>query len=338
MGRAARHLHERGAAPGHGRPRAKYNQVSNEFWNAVHDVLSRPGRTGTGQARSSSTLRPERSRWPAGGAPAEGALVARHRPAHSRGGRPAGALSSPIGYSQSRVRVGLVFLAPMLVVLAAGGRVAAAAHRSGSASPTPRCTRWTRPSCVGLENYIGASPGCCTTRDWWGTAVQNTLRFAALSVLLETVLGLSVAAACSTAPSRAGAGAARRDAGPVGDSRRSCRPRSGAGCCNDQFGIINHDAAGARASSPRQDRLDRGSATRRWRGRDRRRLEDDAVHGAADPGRRCRCCPSDCYEAAQVDGVHPVKVFFQVTLPLIMPGADGRGDLPRCSTRCASST
>ena len=29
--------------------------------------------------------------------------------------------------------------------------------------------------------------------------------------------------------------------------------------------------------------------------------------------------PSDCYEAAKVDGIHPVKVFFKVTLPLIWP-------------------
>jgi trehalose/maltose transport system permease protein len=29
--------------------------------------------------------------------------------------------------------------------------------------------------------------------------------------------------------------------------------------------------------------------------------------------------PSDCYEAARVDGVHPVKVFFRVTLPLVWP-------------------
>ena len=29
--------------------------------------------------------------------------------------------------------------------------------------------------------------------------------------------------------------------------------------------------------------------------------------------------PQDCYEAARVDGVHPVRVFFQVTLPLIRP-------------------
>jgi trehalose/maltose transport system permease protein len=29
--------------------------------------------------------------------------------------------------------------------------------------------------------------------------------------------------------------------------------------------------------------------------------------------------PRDCYEAAHVDGIHPVKVFFKVTLPLIWP-------------------
>jgi trehalose/maltose transport system permease protein len=29
--------------------------------------------------------------------------------------------------------------------------------------------------------------------------------------------------------------------------------------------------------------------------------------------------PVDCYEAAKVDGIHPVRVFFKVTLPLIRP-------------------
>jgi trehalose/maltose transport system permease protein len=29
--------------------------------------------------------------------------------------------------------------------------------------------------------------------------------------------------------------------------------------------------------------------------------------------------PKECYEAAQLDGVHPVKIFFRVTLPLIRP-------------------
>ena len=29
--------------------------------------------------------------------------------------------------------------------------------------------------------------------------------------------------------------------------------------------------------------------------------------------------PQECYEARRVDGVHPVKVFFRVTLPLLKP-------------------
>jgi trehalose/maltose transport system permease protein len=29
--------------------------------------------------------------------------------------------------------------------------------------------------------------------------------------------------------------------------------------------------------------------------------------------------PTSCYEAAKVDGIHPLKVFWRVTLPLIKP-------------------
>jgi trehalose/maltose transport system permease protein len=29
--------------------------------------------------------------------------------------------------------------------------------------------------------------------------------------------------------------------------------------------------------------------------------------------------PQECYESARVDGVHPLKVFFKVTLPLLKP-------------------
>jgi len=29
--------------------------------------------------------------------------------------------------------------------------------------------------------------------------------------------------------------------------------------------------------------------------------------------------PRDCYEAARIDGVHPLRVFFRITLPLIKP-------------------
>jgi len=29
--------------------------------------------------------------------------------------------------------------------------------------------------------------------------------------------------------------------------------------------------------------------------------------------------PNECYESAKVDGVHPIKVFFKITLPLLKP-------------------
>ncbi len=29
--------------------------------------------------------------------------------------------------------------------------------------------------------------------------------------------------------------------------------------------------------------------------------------------------PKECYESARIDGVHPLKVFFRITLPLLKP-------------------
>ena len=37
------------------------------------------------------------------------------------------------------------------------------------------------------------------------------------------------------------------------------------------------------------------------------------------PGRPADAARATCYEAAKIDGIHPVKVFFKVTLPLIKP-------------------
>ena len=41
------------------------------------------------------------------------------------------------------------------------------------------------------------------------------------------------------------------------------------------------------------------------------------VCGSQRPCRWLQTLPHDCYEAARVDGIHPVLVFFRVTLPLI---------------------
>ena len=38
--------------------------------------------------------------------------------------------------------------------------------------------------------------------------------------------------------------------------------------------------------------------------------------------------PGDIYEAAKIDGINPIKVFFKVTLPLIKPGDHGGRHLP----------
>jgi trehalose/maltose transport system permease protein len=48
--------------------------------------------------------------------------------------------------------------------------------------------------------------------------------------------------------------------------------------------------------------------------------------------------PKDVYEAAELDGVHPVKQFFRDHPAAGPPGADGRHHLPPARRACASST
>jgi len=76
---------------------------------------------------------------------------------------------------------------------------------------------------------------------------------------------------------------------------------------NDQFGIINHllMSLGSSMLPGRGRRPDLLIAASSWStsGRPRRSWRCSCWQ-------RCRCCPRS-YEAAQIDGVHPVKVFFR---------------------------
>jgi trehalose/maltose transport system permease protein len=167
---------------------------------------------------------------------------------------------------------------------------------------------------VGLENYVGEY-GVLASPDWW-RAVGNTLVFAALSVSLETLLGLVVALLLDH-PSRLRT--ALRAAVLIPWAIPTVvSAKMWSWMLHDQFGIVNHALLA----------LGILSAPLAW---------------TADPDlslfaivlvdvwkttpymallilTALQMVPADCYEAARVDGVPRLTVFRRVTLPLILPG------------------
>ncbi|MBQ0932139.1 sugar ABC transporter permease [Ideonella sp. 4Y16] len=179
-------------------------------------------------------------------------------------------------------------------------------------------TDLSQVSFIGLDNYLsrdeGQWIGLLADPDWWH-AVWNTFRFAALSVAIETVLGTVFALVLHAQfPGRAWVRAAVLIPWAV---PTIVSARIWGWMLNDQFGVIN------------QGLLAVG-------------LIDQPLAWTADPSlsmvaivlvdvwkttpfmalmvlAALQMLPTDCYEAARVDGVPAWTVFWKVTLPLIRP-------------------
>lgn len=171
---------------------------------------------------------------------------------------------------------------------------------------------------VGFENfyavYDGETFGLLADPDWW-QAVWNTIYFSVISVSLETVLGIIVALVLNQEfKGRALVRAAVLIpwAIPTIVSAKMWN-----WMLHDQFGIINDlfialgfiDAPIAWTANP-QMAMAAVIMVDVWKTTPFMALLTLAA---------LQMLPSDCYEAAKVDGIHPVKVFFKVTLPLIKP-------------------
>jgi trehalose/maltose transport system permease protein len=214
--------------------------------------------------------------------------------------------------TSSRVRSAWVFLTPMLVVLAL---VAAwpLLRTIWLGFTDANLLKMEQAKWIGFENFTGEY-GLLQDKLWW-LAVKNTLWFTFLTVVIETVLGLVVALVLHrTFPGR---GLVRAAVLIPWAIPTVVSAKMWSWMLNDQFGIINHMALGLG-------------------------IIDAPLAWTADPDllmtsvvmvdvwkttpfmallilAALQMLPKECYEAAQVDGVHPVKVFFKVTLPLIRP-------------------
>ena len=222
-----------------------------------------------------------------------------------------GPRSGPHGtqLSQQRVRSAWLFTSPMLIVLAAvAGWPLARTIWFSLTDATLGDMAGAR--FVGVENFILLAGD----ETWWN-AVRNTVLFTVASVGIETVLGM-IFALVLNAHFR-GRGLMRAAVLIPWAIPTIVSAKMWGWMLHDQFGVVNEAllAIGVIAES------------KAWT------ADPDLAMAAViavDVWKTTpfmallllaalQMLPGECYEAARVDGVHPVKVFFHVTLPLIKP-------------------
>jgi trehalose/maltose transport system permease protein len=221
-----------------------------------------------------------------------------------------------------RLRAAGWFLVPMLAVLAivAGWPLARTIYFSfTNASLTDLYgAHW-----VGFHNYLDWKAlksgrilwsGLLVDAAWWN-AVWNTVRFSVVSVSLETLFGTVVALVLNA--EFKGRGVVRAAVLVPWAIPTIVSARMWSWMLNDQFGIINDILL-------RLGFIDHKIA---WTA-----SADTAMVAVliVDIWKTTpfmallilaglQMIPRDIYEAADIDGVHPVKQFFRITLPLVRP-------------------
>ncbi len=221
-----------------------------------------------------------------------------------------------------RLRSAALFLAPMLAVLAfvAGWPLFRTIWFSLTDASLDDLggAQW-----YALNNYLewfdygdgdGEWFGLLVSEDWWN-AVWNTVRFALVTVSVETVLGMAIALILNQ--EFRGRGWVRAAVLIPWAIPTIVSARMWAWMLNDQFGVIND-------LGMTLGLIDRPVA---WIA-----SGDTAMIAVmlVDIWKTTpfmallilaglQMIPRDIYEAARIDGVNPVKVFWKVTLPLVAP-------------------
>jgi trehalose/maltose transport system permease protein len=211
--------------------------------------------------------------------------------------------------TRQRIRSAWLFMAPMLIVLAlvAGW-------------PLLR-TMWfgltdANLSDLGAAEFIGLAnySYLLTDPDWWN-AVSNTLIFAGVSLSVETVLGLAIALTLNA--HFRGRGLLRAAVLIPWAIPTVVSAQMWNWMYHDVFGVINEglqvlgviSEPVAWTASP-DTALLAVIMVDVWK---------TTPFMALLLLAGLQMLPQECYESARVDGVHPVKVFFKVTLPLLKP-------------------
>jgi trehalose/maltose transport system permease protein len=224
--------------------------------------------------------------------------------------------------SRRRIRSAWLFLIPMLVVLAAVagwpllrtiyfGFTDASLDNTGGA-------QW-----IGIRNYLEYVDYGDGTGEWfglladpiWWKSVRNTVYFTVVSVFFETLIGLVVALVLNA--EFRGRGLVRAAILIPWAIPTIVSAKMWAWMMNDQFGILNDILM----------RLGVIATPIAWTSQ-----ADTAMMAVliVDIWKTTpfmallilaglQMVPHDIYEAAKIDGVNPLKVFWRITLPLIRP-------------------
>ncbi len=221
-----------------------------------------------------------------------------------------------------RVRSAWMFLAPTLFILAvvAGWPLFRTIYFSFT---NASLTSLGDAKFVGFDNYLTwitlksgrtVYKGLLADLAWWN-AVWNTMKFTVLSVLIETALGLIVALVLNA--QFVGRGIVRAAILIPWAIPTIVSAKMWAWMLNDQFGILN-DLFMALGLISQKIAWTANPETAMiavlivdvWKTTPFMALLILAG---------LQMVPGDIYEAAKIDGINPVKVFWRLTLPLIRP-------------------
>jgi trehalose/maltose transport system permease protein len=211
--------------------------------------------------------------------------------------------------TRQRIRSAWLFMAPMLIVLAlvAGWPLL---RTMWFGFTDANLSDLQAAEFVGFVNYYYL----LTDPDWW-TAVRNTLLFTGASLILETILGLAIALALNA--HFRGRGLLRAAVLIPWAIPTVVSAQMWNWMYHDVFGVINEvlQMLGlitepiAWTASP-DTALLAIIMVDVWK---------TTPFMALLLLAGLQMLPQECYESARVDGVHPIKVFLKVTLPLLRP-------------------
>jgi len=219
----------------------------------------------------------------------------------------------------SRVKTAWLFLAPMVLLMLVVAMWPLA--RSIWFSFTDiNINDMSTAEFVGWENYFGDYGLFFNPNDdggfWagdWGISIRNTFSFAVVSVILETLTGLGVALLLNQ--EFKGRGLVRTAVLVPWAIPTIVSAKMWGWMLNDQFGVINNYLMALGLISQKIA----------WTAEPAYALWTVVLVDVWKTTpfmallilAALQTVPKDCYEAARIDGVHPLRVFWKITLPLI---------------------